>query len=342
MKGVFAAALGFLLPFAGGLPAAEAEREPCVPSWHQVPAPVGAKVLAVAAAPWGWVAVGEGGVVLASADGERWEVASTLGEVTLRGVGWGRDLLVVVGDGGSIFAGEDPWRLRPVREGSGGRLNAVAFNGSAFVAGGADGATLLSGVLWRSDDGWRWEGVGPAGLLPVYGVSGRGRGFAAVGWNGLWAESPDGWVWTTGSLASLMHQCTFMLRPSFLYSVASLPARTVAVGLVVGDQYPGVGVALAQEDGSPWRCAVTEIPPHPFRFFAVVAGDSVFVAAGLGGVAISEDGLTWRPELELPGVSLWAVAVKGEVWVAAGDHGALWVRGCSPPRRPRRVLRPLR
>lgn len=210
------------------------------------------------------------------------------------------------------------------------------------MAGGTKPSELLAGLLATSEDGVVWEDVTPDKLLPVYGVWGDAAGFQAVGWNGLWAESPDGRQWRVSGLAWLMHQCTFMLRPSYLFAVAASFQRTVTTGLVVGDQYPGVGVALAREDQGPWSCTVTEAPPHPFRFFAVARAGEGFVAAGLGGVASSTDGRHWQPELELPGVFVFAVATRGERWVAVGEGGLIAVRECWPLRRPRQSLRPAR
>ncbi len=264
---------------------------------------VGNDLLAVASIPEGWVAVGQGGVILFSPNGERWELASVPTTAPLRGVAWGEDTLVVVGDEGLVLVGSSPFSLSQLPQAVGRRLNAVAWGGGFFVAGGAAGENLLAGVLVRSPDGFRWE-----------------------------AEN----------LAGLMHQCTFMLRPSFLFAVAVCPERTVSAGLVVGDQYPGVGVVLSREGEAPWQCTITEMPPHPFRFYAVARNERGFVAAGLGGVASSEDGRHWHPELELPGVFLYGLASKGDTWVAVGEGGRVAVRSCQEFRHPRRSLRPVR
>ncbi len=303
---------------------------------------VGNDLLAVASIPEGWVAVGQGGVILFSPNGERWELASVPTTAPLRGVAWGEDTLVVVGDEGLVLVGSSPFSLSQLPQAVGRRLNAVAWGGGFFVAGGAAGENLLAGVLVRSPDGFRWEDVSPPGLLPVYGVAAGEGGFQAVGWNGSWEKSADGAHWRVENLAGLMHQCTFMLRPSFLFAVAVCPERTVSAGLVVGDQYPGVGVVLSREGEAPWQCTITEMPPHPFRFYAVARNERGFVAAGLGGVASSEDGRHWYPELELPGVFLYGLASKGDTWVAVGEGGRVAVRSCQEFRHPRRSLRPVR
>lgn len=318
------------------------EAKPCRSVWEFPASGVEHHLLAVASVPGGWVVVGEGGTVLASADGKTWERISNLPPAVLRGVAWGEETLVVVGDDGLILAGPNPRRINPVPQRLSGRLNAVAWGAGFFVAGGAASENLLTGVLLRSPDGFHWEDVTPRDLLPVYGIYASEEGFHAVGWNGSWVESADGAHWTVGSLAGLMHACTFMLRPSFLFAVAASLERTVATGLVVGDQYPGVGVALSREAGAAWECTVTEVPPHPFRFYALARSTCGFLAAGLGGVAESQDGRNWQPELELAGVSFYGVAAQGETWVAVGEDGLVALRTCEESRRPRRVLRPVR
>lgn len=316
--------------------------DPCHSAWRLLDSGVGTHLLAVAAIPGGWVVVGEGGTILTSEDAEHWHPVASAVTGALRGVAWGDGTLVVVGDDGLVLAGPGPARLNPIPQRLGSRLNGVASGAGFFVAGGADGQNPLAGLLARSADGFHWEDVTPENLLPVYGVTAGEQGFQAVGWNGSWEQSPDGLSWTVESLAGIMHACTFMLRPSFLFAVAGSPERTVTTGLVVGDQYAGVGVALSREQGGPWVCTVTEMPPHPFRFYAVAGSGSGFLAAGLGGVARSTDGHNWQPELELPGVFFFGVAINGETWVAVGENGLVAVRTCQETRRPRRVLRPVR
>lgn len=320
---------------------AQAEQH-CGAVWQLVPSAAESHLLAVAPIPRGWVAVGEGGTVLFSSNGERWELISVPTTAALRGVAWGNGTLVVVGDEGLILVGPNPFSLSPAPQRVGRRLNAVAWGGGFFVAAGAASENVLAGVLARSSDGLHWEDVSPPGLLPVYGVAGSEQGFQAVGWNGSWEASADGSGWTVDSLAGLMHACTFMLRPSFLFAVAASPELTVTTGLVVGDQYPGVGVALSRQSGSPWTCTITEMPPYPFRFYSLARSEEGFVGAGLGGVASSQDGRHWQPELNLPGVFFYGVAAQGETWVTVGEKGLIAVRTCHEERRPRRVLRPVR
>ncbi len=310
-------------------------------SWRPVPSPVAAALLAVAAAPaGGFVAVGEGGVIVTSADGERWHAASSPTSTTLRGVACGPPACVAVGDGGIILTSLDGETWVQRNSGTIGRLNAVAWTGQRFVAVGAAGSEALSGVILASEDGYIWSEHTPGNVKPLYGVAGDDAQALAVGWTGAVAESPDGVTWTASSLGEVLQECWFMLRPSFLYAVAGRAGHWVAVGLVVGDQYPGAGVSLArQRGGEGWACSVTELPPLQFKFRAVAATPSGFVAAGLGGIAESRDGLTWEPQLAVPSPHLYGIAAGPSHWVAVGEQGAIYVRDGFLPRPLRRVVR---
>lgn len=309
-------------------------------AWQAVAAPVDTPLYAVASNPSGtFVAVGEGGVVITSADGRLWTRQRTPTSATLRGVAAGDPAIVAVGDGGTILASSDGETWYPRFSAGDGRLNAVAWTGGRFVTVGASGREYLTGLILISDDGHLWRDRTPVGVRPFYGVAGRGGAVLAVGWTGQTAESTDGENFTASSLGGVMQQCWFMLRPSFLFAVAANADRWVTVGLVVGDQYPGAGVALTRHHQEPWRCTVTQLPPLQFQFRAVAATGASFVAVGLGGIAESRDGLSWHPQWVASSPVLHAVTAGPRRWVAVGDEGSILVRE-APPRPPsRRVVR---
>ncbi len=309
--------------------------------WQAVATPVTTPLYAVTATPGGgFVAVGEGGVVLTSHDGRHWTRRDTPTVATLRGVAASAAALVAVGDGGVVLTSRDgqEWHLRA--SGTTGRLNAVSWTGGRFVAVGASGSEYLIGLILTSEDGQLWRDRTPADVRPLYGVAAHAGRVLAVGWTGQVAESMDGERFISSSLGEVMQQCWFMLRPSFLYGVAASPERWVTVGLVVGDQYPGAGVALTQRRREPWRCTVTQLPPLEFQFRAVAAAGATFVAVGVGGIAESPDGLSWYPQWVAAAPLLHAVAIGARNWAAVGDGGSIFLRD-APPRHPsRRVVRP--
>lgn len=308
--------------------------------WSPLPSPVSVPLHAVAAAGHGgFVAVGEGGTLLTSTDGRTWMDTPSPTSATLRGVAAGGTGYVAVGDGGVVLASIDGTAWVSGESRTTGRLNAVAWTGTYYVAVGAAPKALLSGLILTSTDGLLWTDRTPADVRPLYGVAGRDGHALAVGWTGAIAESPDGVAWTSSSLGSVMHQCWFMLRPSYLFAAALRPGRRVAVGLVVGDQYPGAGVALAQGEDRQWRCVITELPPLQFQFRAVAATPTGLVAVGLGGIAESNDGLTWTSQWTAPTPTLLGVAAGPRHWVAVGEGGSLLIRDAPPLRPPRRLLR---
>lgn len=318
-----------------------ASSQRCSGPWELASASVAAGLHSVAAGNDGsFVAVGEDGVVLSSTDGLTWHAIDAGTNVTLRGVAAGSPGLVAVGDDGVILTSPDgvAWQQRP--SGTTGRLNAVAWIGDRFVAVGAAAGEVLAGLILTSADGATWENRTPAGLRPLYGVAGDTGHALAVGWTGMTAESHDGVTWVPGSLGDVLQGCWFMLRPSFLYAVAVLDRRWIAVGLVVGDQYPGTGISLAREEDARWSCSVTELPPQQFQFRAVAVTETSYTAVGLGGTAESHDGLTWESQWVAESPHLHGVAIGPRRWVAVGERGSIVVRDC-PARRPvRRVVRP--
>ena len=104
-----------------------------------------------------YVAVGEGGLILLSSDGDAWTQASSSGSITtsrLTGVSYGNGLWVAVGENTSTIINSsdgDTWTLAT----SSGDvttepLQDVAWGGSFFVAVG-EGATVI-----HSNDGDTW------------------------------------------------------------------------------------------------------------------------------------------------------------------------------------------
>lgn len=325
---------------AAQLPAESSADAPCATAWTVADSQTSADLFGVAAGEDGtFVAVGRGGTLLASADGVSWTPAASGVDADLLGVTGSSGSYLAVGDGGTILASDDgaAWTLR--EGGSTARLTGVAWSGSSYVAVGAGGGELFQGALLWSPDGVSWSAPVPGQVPPLIGVTWDGRRFAAVGWVGALATSADGMAWEVQTLGEELQGCWFMLRPSYLYSVASSGSLLVAVGLVVGDQYPGLGVSIASADGVAWACRQTELPPDQFRFRAVAWTGDRFVAVGLGGgIGESRDGLAWT-RLEGPATpTLLAVAAGPVRQVAVGEGGTILTRDCAPPRSPRRRL----
>ena len=102
---------------------------------------------------------------------------------------------------------------------TGGALNDVLWNGSAFVAVGDNGVALSSadGVSWRQADTGTPE--------TLYGVAWNGSHFTAVGTGGARVESEDGVAWTAVDTGT----------SNDLYSVRWSGGRLLALGQVRDD-----------------------------------------------------------------------------------------------------------
>ncbi len=114
-------------------------------------------------AAWGggrFVAVGDGGTIVTSTDGEQWSLRASGTNANLNDVAWNGRRFVVVG-AGIILSSENgtDWSFRSDAGGSSARLAVVAWKDGEFAAvgsrrGGSDGLTLVSGdgILWSSSD----------------------------------------------------------------------------------------------------------------------------------------------------------------------------------------------
>jgi hypothetical protein len=313
--------------------------------------------------PSPWVAVGYGGVIAKSTDGNVWtpaftSVAGNVGGITTvgRGVAYGKDgtgagLWVAVGVGGIIAKSTDGNVWTPA---AGSATNKGGITSGWGVAYGKDalGAGLWvaggnSGVIAKSTDGNVWtpaatvSGVtGKGGITSyangvAYGKDALGAGlWVAVGGGGIIAKSIDGNVWT--------------------------PAYTSVAGNVGGITAPGYGVAYGKDgtgaglwvavgaggliakspDGNIWTPAATSADGSKggitsygvgVAYGKDALGAGLWVAVGGGGlIAKSTDGNVWTPAATKGGITTYGKGVaygKDEtgagLWVAIGEGGLI-------------------
>jgi hypothetical protein len=266
-----------------------------------------AGLTAVADGPAGWIAVGATSngkstapVVLASADGERWQPVASL---------------VAAAGAGTEFLG-------------------VAASRSGYVAVGRQmvgGRTFA--VLWYSADLRTWTSDNNDGLdgrleaSTVNAVVATAGGFVAVGSHGavqaLWVSS-DGRHWRMDSVSPPAGTASATLR-----SVAASGARVVAGGYAAtrgGD----VPVAVVSTDGgAQWRQVVLATPNGVGMVTALTAIPDGFTAAGVVGSGGSQrtvtwtspDGLTWSRPVQTTDSEITALAPAGTT-VMGAEQGA--------------------
>jgi photosystem II stability/assembly factor-like uncharacterized protein len=165
-----------------------------------------------------FVAVGDGGAIFTSSDGETWkrEFQPT---PSLFGIAYGKNLFVAVGKNGTIFTSfPSPnglgWVNRPPRTEE--DLHGVAYGGDLFVAVGKNGAILIS------SNGVNWEGATLKKCKSLHAVtySEDHSAFVAVGQDGTVLASSDGITWVE----------LYSEAGEMLYGVACGEGRCVAVG----------------------------------------------------------------------------------------------------------------
>ncbi len=316
-------------------------------NWTQQSAPPG--IINIRTVIWDgtqYITVGDDGYIVRSSDGVSWLNVST--SVTLLGVGQGGgfyDLIAlgtslssgkyfVVGTGGTIFSSVDlgQWNLRSTI----GLLNidrydAVAFNGSLFVATGklADVVTSTDGISWSKTSTKRyvdvlWNGsqfvaVADDGRVGVStnGVSwsettlvasllaiGKGHNnvLVATGFSGKLFTSSDSINWTEQT-SGTSNQLT---------STANNGSMTVVVG---------VDTILTSTDSVNWSSQ--SLPDSGFYpLTKVIYANGEFVVVGSQGVVItSTDGINWNKSTV--NNNWWSRGINwtGFEFIAAGDNG---------------------
>jgi hypothetical protein len=266
-----------------------------------------------------WVAVGGGGLIAKSTDGNVWTPAATKGGITNgHGVAYGKDnlgagLWVAVGQGGIIAKSTDGNTWTPAATSTYGNVGGITTPGYG-VAYGKDnlGAGLWvavggGGLIAKSTDGNVWTpaatkgGITDYGLGVAYGKDNLGAGlWVAVGYGGLIAKSTDGNTWTPAATVS------GVLGKGGITSTGR--------GVAYGKDASGAGlwVAVGQgeviaksTDGNVWTTAATSTYSNVggiTTYGLGVAygkdnlGAGLWVAVGQGGIiAKSTDGNVWTP-----------------------------------------------
>ncbi len=279
-------------------------------TWRN-PLPQGDDLLAVTYGGGQFVAVGVGGTILSSPDGQNWAEADSGTDMDLFGVTYGNGLFVAVGEGVILTSPDGASWTRGSCACAPGYLYAVTYGGGRFVAVGSDymGAPFAA----VSTDGVNWSPATlPEGLwTEINGVAYGGRSFVAVTSDGRVLTSPDGDSWSPQDTGT----------GAWLSGVAHGNGVWVAVGGAdQGGQWQGV--ALRSSDGVNWT---TETLPSPVMdLWGVAFVNGAFLAVGPDGTMLSStDGQTWS-QLDTGGTeSLMGVAYGSGRYVAVGWAGAL-------------------
>ena len=257
--------------------------------------PGAAGLASVAHGPAGWIAVGSTSdgratepVVLASADGVRWQPVSSLAAQA----GAGTEFLgAAASRSGYVVVG---------RQMVGGRTFAVLWYSADLRSWTADNNDGLDGRLAAST---------------VNAVAATSGGFVAVGSHGadqsMWVSS-DGRHWSLDYLSPPAGAASATLS-----SVAASGTRVVAGGYAATRAGDIPVVVVSADGGAHWRQVVLQAPDGLGLVTALTAAPNGFTAAGVvgrGGAQhavtwTSPNGLTWSSPAQAPGSEITALGL---------------------------------
>jgi len=265
----------------------------------------------VAAGPPGWVAVGDNGALIYSADGQTWEGRS----------------------------------LENVSE-----VTAVAWTGTAFLAGGRETyyaePVRHRYVIYRSEDGQHWSyHAGPIGDWSSVGVDtfviGPRLTYALGGVYPIGSIDGENWGWAFGPSyhyagASNGTNILFFDGTPNVYigddrgeylGLAEFPADSypdITNGIWTGSQYVLVGTddtSAVSPDGFNWQAAKTGFNAELTDVAATASGLVAVAKDGL--ILTSLDGLVWTNDPSGSARDLNAVAYRDGRLIAVGAGGTL-------------------
>jgi len=297
-----------------------------------------------------WVAVGDGGIIAKSTDGNVWTPAAGLatnkGGITYgEGVAYGKDgtgagLWVAVGDGGIIAKSTDGNVWTPAHTKGGITYGRGVAYGKDNLGAGLWVAVGDGGLIAKSPDGNVWtpaatvSGVTGKGGITLYGEGvaygkdNLGAGlWVAVGRGGVIAKSTDGNVWTP---AADKGGLTLYGR-GVAYGKNNLGA-----GLWVAVGSGNITIAKST-DGNVWTPADTNYGSGfspagiDVAYGKDASGAGLWVAVGASGlIAKSTDGNVWTPAGSKGGITNEGVGVAygkdnlgAGLWVAVGSGGII-------------------
>ena len=257
-----------------------------------------------------FVAVGDSGKIVYSADGASWTAVNSNSIYKLNGVAYGNGKFVAVGVSETIVHSSDGINWTQSTTDGVFNLNSkiefsdITYGGGKFVVVGEFGSIAYStnGTNWTAattpfdrSTGYDIESIAYGGGKFVVGVSGSSRGIA---------YSDNGTSWT---------------------KVANHPFTTIACIAFGGNRFVAcddAGRAAYSADGDAW----TRIDDFPIHADGITYGNGRFVAGGTsGGIVYSADGAAWTKVADstFGTTSIFGIAYGNNRFVAVGQGGKM-------------------
>ncbi len=267
-----------------------------------------------------FLAVGDGGQILTSADGIAWvrRLIPGAGSISLHSVAWSGSLGITCGwvtgtENPVVYSSTDGivWMPQSLPPGTTGEATSVVWSGSAFIIVGADygpdattGArSALASLILTSPDGYAWANQSSAVIPSPQGgfknvIVAGSQVVAFDGSSTAWT-SPAGSTWTARKLGTLGGAIN---------------------GVYVGGQILAVGGALSTSpDGSKWTQRAS--PAKVTLTDVAWTGGNYITIGGDSSILTSPDGKTWPPSssgVDSSGAPLIGVVWSGSQFVAVG------------------------
>ncbi|MBF0099347.1 MAG: hypothetical protein HQK77_00415 [Desulfobacterales bacterium] len=285
------------------------------------PLPTGNSLRAITHAINKFVAVGEYGTIITSADGITWVNQISGTSDTLNEVTYANNLFVAVGgdyDRGTIVTSPDGITWNQQISGISDILNEVTYANNLFVAVGGD---YGRGTIVTSPDGITWtEQIQKSGSL--FELIYTNRQFVAIGGYsgkygsfGMISTSPDGITWSDRfNTSAVLYKISYVNNCFVVLGLRYVPSTSSSVGVYTS-------IIVTSFDGITWN---EQIFGTSKLLYGITYCNNKFVAVGESGtIATSQDGITWTEKTSVTSNSLNEIIYANNHLVAIGRQGTI-------------------
>ena len=237
-----------------------------------------------------WVAVGRG-VVISSRDGEAWDTVFNDQNVVLADVDFGASRFVAVGEGlfGDVLTSPDGDQWERVPTVMPDPVHGLVWAGDSFYA-------CASNEIYRSGDGLQWHFVGTVPLATKDHLYGLQR--ADLAWTGqrlIWFGGTQAWISENGEDWSLTMTVDGCEDLSSFVGVMAISQTVVLSGYGAcpsGSTLPVAQLYTSNDGGLTWAETYQGLCGG---FPALVHSSGMYVALGdAGDLVTSSDAQTWQ------------------------------------------------
>ena len=283
-----------------------------------------------------FLAVGGGGSILTSGDGESWSLSYSAASTSFTAIAWSGTQYIVVGGQGRILrraATNSDWTI--VESGTQAYLSDITWTGKKFIAVGG-------GIVATSSDGAHWTILSIPDVSILWGVTWMGDKLVAAGsaWNpdtqrveGVIVTSDDGTAWSTPLLTGTPLILDVTWTGSQLVAVGGDKFTSRGPPLDDGSFFYQGGVILTSTDGKTWeqQASGTDLDLHAVHYesssgrIITAGGNSSLYAVNpdYGVILSSSDGVNWVSVESNEKQIYEGLASSGSQTVVVGNYGTI-------------------